>query len=215
MACIQVLTRFVMGLALCAGLAVPAAHAQRVPLGEGAYHLGPKGSDKGLPAAPFRTGPMLERAAPTSQWYSTLLFHAKPAPVFVQPMTVRTTAEGFEMALPSKEVATTERRDTEIAYPHRDPVLLSPADFAPGPAKLAGAGDWSIDVSMARDADDMRVSVARGSPYAFVQLSRGDLRVRLPAPGERFDGSGDPRVLALRVKGKHYALFAPAGARWE
>lgn len=215
MACMKVLTRFVTGLSLAAGLTIPVALAQPVKLGEGAYHLGPKGSDKGLPAAPFRTGKMLERAAPTSQWYSTLIFHAKPAPVFVQPMTVRTTAEGFEMALPGKEVTTTERRDTEIAYPHRDPLLLSPAAFPAGPAKLAGAGDWSIDISMARDADDMRVTVARGSPYAFVQLSRGDLRVRLPAAGERFDGAADARVLALRVKGKHYALFAPAGARWE
>jgi hypothetical protein len=61
----------------------------------------------------------------------------------------------------------------------------------------------------------MRVTVAHGNPYAFVQLTRGDLRVRLPAVGERFDGGTDARVLALRVKGKSYALFAPTGARWE
>jgi endoglucanase Acf2 len=130
-------------------------------------------------------------------------------------MTVRTTAEGFEMALPSKEVTPTERRDVEIAYPHRDPLVISPLAFQPGPAKLAGAGDWSIDISMARDADDMRVTVAHGNPYAFIRLSRGDLRVRLPAAGERFDGGADPRVLGLRVKGKAYALFAPTGGRWE
>jgi hypothetical protein len=215
MACIKLVARFAFWLTLGMVLALRGVAAQPVKAGEGAYHLGPKAGDKGLPAAPLRTEAMLKQAAPTSQWYSTLIFNPKPFPIFVQPMTVRTTEQGFEMALPSKEVTTTDRRDTEVAYPHRDPLLLSPAGFEPGRALLAGVGDWSIDISMARGADDMRVTVAHGNPYAYIQLSRGDLRVRLPAAGERFDGGADARVLALRVKGKSYALFAPTGARWE
>lgn len=215
MACMKSTARWVFWLALGLLPGWHSVHAQPVKTGEGAYHLGPKPGDKGLPAAPMRTDAMLKLAASTSQWYSTLIFNPKPLPIFVQPMTVRTTEQGFEMALPGKEVTTTERRDTEVAYPHRDPLLLSPAGFEPGPAKLAGVGDWSIDISMARGADDMRVTVAHGNPYAFVQLTRGDLRVRLPAAGERWDGNTDPRVLALRVKGKPYALFAPTGTRWE
>lgn len=216
MACMKVVARMVLVLG-CAGswLGAVEVAAQPVKTGAAAYHLGPKGGDKGLPPAPLRTEAMLAQAAPTSQWYSTLIFNPTPLPMFVQPMTVRTTAQGFEMALPSKEVTTTERRDTEVAYPHREPLLLSPMAFEPGPAKLAGVGDWSIDISFARGADDMRVTVAHGNPYAYLQLSRGDLRVRLPAAGERFDGGADPKVLALRVKGKSYALFGPSGVRWE
>lgn len=206
-----------IGMLLAAALAlmVQVASAQPVKAGAGSYFSGPKGRDKGLPAAPFRTEAMLKRAAPTSQWYSTLIFNEKPAPIYAQPLTVRPTAEGFEVALPSKEVTTTERRDTEIAYPHRDPLVVAPVAFKPGPARLAGTGDWSIDISMARDADDMRITVAHGSPYAYFRLTRGDLAVRLPAAGERFAAEADARVLALRVKGKAYALFAPTGARWE
>jgi endoglucanase Acf2 len=215
MAYVKSLLRFAIWSALGLLLALRGVAAQPVKAGEGAYHLGPKAGDKGLPAAPLRTEAMLKQAAPTSQWYSTLIFNPKPFPIFVQPMTVRTTEQGFEMALPSKEVTTTDRRDTEVAFPHRDPLLLSPAGFEPGPAKLAGVGDWSIDISMARGADDMRITVAHGNPYAYVQLTRGDLSVRLPVAGERFDGGADARVLALRVKGKAYALFAPTGARWE
>ena len=113
------------GLALCVGLSatLPAAQAQPVKAGAGSYFVGPKGSDKGLPAAPFRTEAMLKQAAPTSQWYSTLIFNPKPDPIFVQPMTVRTTSAGFELVLPSKEVVATERRDTEVGYPHRDPLV--------------------------------------------------------------------------------------------
>ena len=215
MAYLNIVARVALWSALVLLLVARGAEAQPVRAGEGAYHLGPKSGDKGLPAAPLRTDALLRQAAPTSQWYSTLIFNPKPHPVFVQPMTVRTTAQGFEMVLPSKVVTATERRDTEVAYPHRDPLLLSPVAFEPGPARLAGVGDWSIDIAFAQGADDMRVTVAHGSPYAFVRLTRGDLRLRLPAAGERFDGGADARVLALRVNGKAYAFFAPTGGRWE
>jgi endoglucanase Acf2 len=209
---------FTRSLAMLLGLAgttmaLPAA-SQPVPLGAGTYFLAPKGSDKPMPPAPHRIEEMLNRAAPTSQWYSTLIFSAKPEALFVQPISVKTTPAGLEFALPVKEVVPTWRRDVEIRYPHKDPLVISPVAFEPGAAKLAKADDWSIDVSMARGTDDMRVTLVRGSPFASILLSRGDARVRLPAAGERLPAT-DPRVLALKVGGKSYALFAPTGARWE
>ena len=206
-----------IGFALCVGLStgLSVAQGQPVKAGAGTYFLAPKGGDKGLPAAPLRTDAMLKKAAPTSQWYSTLIFNPNPDPIFVQPMTVKATPAGLELGLPSKEVVATERRDTEVGFPHRDPLVISPVAFEPGVAKLAKTGDWSIDISFARGADDMLVTVAHGNPYAFFQLSRGDLRLKLPAAGERFDSGASANVLALRVKGKAYALFAPTGARWE
>ncbi|TNF63474.1 MAG: hypothetical protein EP306_01105 [Burkholderiales bacterium] len=203
-------------LALLAGLSLTlSAMAQPVQVGAGTYFLSPKGNDKPMPPAPHRTEEMLRRAAPTNQWYSTLAFAAKPEAIFVQPITVRTTPAGLEFALPTKEVVPTWRRDVEIRYPHKDPLVISPVAFEPGPARLAKADDWSIDITMARDADDMRVTVARGHPYASIQLSRGDARVRLPVAGERLHEGADARVLALKVGGRNYALFAPTGARWE
>ena len=193
----------------------PALQAQPVPLGAGSYYASPKSGDRAVPAALGRTPAMLARAAPSAQWYSTLLYSAKPEALFVQPMTVRTTDQGLEFVLPAKQVLPTERRDTVIQYPHRAPLLLSPVAFAPGPAKLAGAGDWSVRISMAQGADDMQVTVAHGMPYAQVQLSRGDLRLRLPEPAQQVVPGTPPQVLALRVAGKDYALFAPTGGRWE
>jgi endoglucanase Acf2 len=196
------------------GCALPVA-AQPVKLGEGTYFLAPKSGDKAVPRAPFRTEAMLQRAAPTSQWYSTLAFNPKPEAIFVQPITVKATPAGLEFALPSKEAVTSVRQDVEIRYPHRDPLLIAPTAFEPGTAKLANADDWSIDISMARGADDMRTTVARGNPYAAIQVTRGDLRVRLPAAGQRLHAEADPRALALKVGAKTYALFGPTGVKWE
>jgi endoglucanase Acf2 len=192
----------------------PAA-AQPVELGAGTYFLAPKAGDKPLPSAPFRTEAMLKRAAPTNQWYSTLIFNPKPEPIFVQPITVKATPAGMEFALPSKEVVNSVRQDVEIRYPHKDPLLISPVAFEPGTAKLAGADDWSIDISMARGADDLLTTVARGHPYASMRVTRGDLRVRLPAAGQRLHAEADARALALKVGSKSYALFGPTGVKWE
>lgn len=203
-----------LGVLAALVLALPAL-AQPVKLGAGTYFLSPKAGDKSVPPAPFRTEAMLQRAAPTSQWYSTLVFNPKPEAIFVQPITVKTTPAGLEFALPSKEAVNSVRQDVEIRYPHRDPLLITPLAFEPGTAKLANADDWSIDISMARGADDMRTTVARGHPYAAIRLTRGDVRLRLPAAGERLHASADARVLALQLGSKAYALFGPTGVKWE
>ncbi len=199
-------------LALAAGAA-----AQTVKLGAGTYWLSPRRGDAPAPPATFRTEAMLKQAAPTNQWYSSLIFSATPEVIYAQPLTFKATPAGLEMALATRLVLPTDRRDVEIHYPHRDPLLISPVAFASGPARLAQAGDWSIDIEHASGADRMLSTIAHGSPYAYVQISRGDVRVTLPAAGERFaTGAGaDPRVLALRVKGLTYALFGPTGVRWE
>ena len=68
---------------------------------------------------------------------------------------------------------------------------------------------------MARGADQMLATVAHASPFAYFQLSRGDVRLRLPATGERLASGTDARVLGLKVMGKTYAVFGPTGVRWE
>ena len=199
---------------VAAGLAL-AASAQPVKLGAGSYFLAPKSGDRTVPKAALRTDALLPTAAQSAQWYSTVLYNPKPEALFVQPITVRPTAQGLEFVYPSKEVVPTERRDTVIQYPHRKPLLISPVAFEVGQSKLAKVGDWSVDISMARGADDMVATVAHGSPFAHIQISRGDVRLRLPSAGERFDNGSDPRTLALRVGGKAYALFGPTGGGWE
>ncbi len=203
--------------------AIAGSHAQpaaTMKVGAATVMLQPKGGDKAPPAAPFRTEALLQQAAPSSQWYSTVAFNASPGPVFAQPLSFKTTPAGLEMALPRKQGAAelipfTVSPEHVVAYPHADPLVFSPLAFQPEPAKLARVSDWAVDIAMARGADQMLVTVAHGSPYAYFQLSRGDLRIRLPAPGERLAAVTDPRHLGLRVKGTSYVVFGPTGVRWE
>jgi endoglucanase Acf2 len=190
------------------------ARADLQPVGAGAVSLQPRGRDATVPRAPYRTEAMLKRAAPTNQWYSSLIFSDDPENIFAQPLSVRPMPTGLEVALPRKEVVPTERRDVEIHYPHRDALTISPLAFEPGRALLAGASDWAIEITMSRGADRFDATVAHGSPYVWFRVGRGDLRVRLPEAGERV-AAADPRMLVLRVKGTGYALFGPTGVQWE
>eukprot|EP01041_Mallomonas_annulata_P033306 gene33306-55904_t len=79
-------------------------YAQPVKAGAGNYFQAPKGADRVVPKAPYRTPAMLAKAAPTNQWYSALIFSAEPEVLFAHPLTVRATKAGLELALPSKEV---------------------------------------------------------------------------------------------------------------
>lgn len=199
---------------LAAGV-VCAASAQTVKVGEGSYLLAPKSGERVPPEAPFRTPDMLKTAAQTNQWYSTLIFDATPEVIFAQPLTVKAAPTGFEVALPSKEVVPTVRRDVEIHYPHRDPLVFSPTAFAHGAARLAKASDWSIDIAMATGADALVATVSHGSPYVYFRLNRGDVRVQVPASTTRVDSAADPRLLVLNVKGRRHVVFGPQGVQWE
>jgi endoglucanase Acf2 len=191
------------------------SQAQTVKLGEGGYHVSPRGWDLAAPKAAMRTEALLKTAAQTNQWYSSLLFNEKPEAIYAHPLAVRPNGSGLEFSFPSKEVVPTERRDVEIHYVHSDPVVLTPLAFNAGPARLAKATDWAIDMEWASGADRMLATVAHGSPYVFVRLSRGDLRIALPAKAERIIAGNDSRILNLKVKGKSYAFFGPTGVQWE
>ena len=203
-----------LGLGLVVGWA-GGAGAQPVTLGAGTYYLAPKAGDKPPPSALGRTPAMMAQAAPTNQWYSALMFNPKPEAIFAHPLSVLAAPTGFEMALTTKLIVPTDRRDVEVHYPHRDPIVFSPVAFEPEPAKLAKFSDWAIDISMARGADEMLATVSHASPYVYFRLSRGDVRLRLPAAAERLDAGGDARVLGLSVQGQFYAVFGPTGVRWE
>ena len=69
--------------------------AQTVKVGSGAYWLKTQGSDGEVPPAPMRTEAMLNTAAQTNQWYSSLIFSAKPEVIYAQPLTFKAGPDGL------------------------------------------------------------------------------------------------------------------------
>ncbi|WP_158558851.1 glycosyl hydrolase [Rhodoferax lacus] len=208
------LTRSCLQLTL-ASLAFATVQAQTVKLGMGSYYTAPKSGDRTVPPANLRTAALANTPAQSAQWYSSVVYSAKPEALFVQPLTVKPTAAGLEVALPVKEVRPTVRRDVEIRYPHQLPLLIAPAAFQPGQSKLAKHGDWSADISMAQGADNMTVGMAHGMPYAFVQIGRGDAQIKIPAGSKAAVSAADARMLLVQTTAASYAVFGPTGGDWK
>lgn len=199
-------------LSLSMGLASHAADV--VQRGSGAWRTQVSSADNPVPAAPFRTAAMLERAAPTNQWYSSVMFTRWSEVLHAVPLTAKASAKGLEVGYPQKTVVPTERKDVEILYPHKAEITLRPLGFEPKAALLAGHSDWAVDIAFEAEKNTMLTTVAHGSPFVYAQLTQGDLSLDLASSLTGSLWPADPRVLLVRDATKTYAAFAPTGAQW-
>ena len=156
-----------------------------MPLGLGGYYTKLKSGDGTLPVAEFVTGEAAGKAAPTNQWYSSVMFQRWSQPLHAHPMTYRATEQGFELGLPSKRHADVDG-SIELSYPHVPAIVVSPLGFTPKDARLSKFSDWLAQVSMAAGADEaLTATVLHGSPFSYYELSKGDVRFRLSAVDKR------------------------------
>ena len=212
------LAAIALGLACGAGL-VGTAAAQTVTTGLGTYRTELKRGDPTPPVAEFVSGEAVGKAAPTNQWYSSVMFQRWSRPIHALPMTYRATDDGFELGLPVKRVATVDGV-REVKYAHVPALTVSPTGFEPQDARLSKFSDWLAQISMAAsDGASLSATVLHGSPFSYYECSAGDVRFRLAeTPGAAqvpTDGARDGRVAVVTVAGRPYAIFAPTGATWE
>jgi endoglucanase Acf2 len=226
-------TRFIFGGAtrglavlLCTAAATVAVAADdTVAVGLGRYHTqaasGILGSAPPPLPATYRTGEAATQAAPTSQWYSSTMFWRWSAPLYAQPMTFRATEAGFEVGLPDRQVALEDGgRKREIRYLHSAAITVVPEAFKPTADRLARHSDWLAELELgAAPGEALNATILHGSPYAFLECSKGDVRFHLAGEARLLwnpvGGGHDPRVLALSLRGHAYAIFGPTGATWD
>lgn len=207
-----ILIAFVLG---AAGSGPVLAQVIAKGLGVGQVLAQPRIGDRAPPTPIGLAPPMRQQAVATNQWYSALIFSQTPEVIFAQPLSVRAPASGFEIALPTMQVVPTERQDTEIHYPHRNPMVLAPAAFQATQGKLAKSSDWSIDIAMGNADARFDLTVGHGSPYVFARLDKSPISVRFSQAAQQVSLSADPRVLTLQSEGQTFAVFGPTGVRWE
>jgi endoglucanase Acf2 len=200
----------VLSLSVC--LASQAADV--VQQGSGAWRTQVSSADNPVPSAPFRTPAMMERAAPTNQWYSSVMFTRWSEVLHAVPLTAKASPQGLEVGFPQKTVVPTERKDVEILYPHKADITLRPLGFQPQAALLAGHSDWAVDIAFEAEKNTMLITVAHGSPFVYAQLTHGDLSLDLASTLTGRLWPADVRVLLIRDTVKTFAAFAPTGAQW-
>jgi endoglucanase Acf2 len=134
-------------------------------------------------------------------------------------MTYRASERGFELGLPTKRFDNV-KGSLELSYPHVPAIVVAPKGFTPKDARLSKFSDWLVQISMAAGpGESLTATVLHGSPFSYYELSTGDVRFELAARdsvlADPTQAGGNPRVAAVTIAGKSYAIFAPDGASWE
>jgi endoglucanase Acf2 len=204
-----------------AGSAPALAADGTASIGLGSYYTQPRSSGDTPLRADYRSGPAATRAAPTNQWYSSVMFQRWSQPLYTHPMSYRAVETGFEIDRPDKRLVVENGGvKRTIQYLHAPAVTVSPVAFKPQDARLSDFSDWLAEVSMASpEGYLLKATVLHGSPFSYYECSTGDVRFHLsaaPVVVSNPTASGhDARVLAFTVDGEAYAIFAPTGASWD
>lgn len=205
-----------------AGVAGQSYAEDGVRLGLGTYFTKPRsgilGGDASPPAAEFRAGAAVERAAPTSQWYTSVMFERWSSGIHAHPMTYKATAAGFELGLPTQSIVT-DGGSRELRYAHAPAVVVAPVGFKPQDARLSAFSDWSAEIAFGAGTDVLKATVLHGSPFSYYEISSGDARFHVignvAVVADPRDGRHDSRVAAFTVGGHTYAVFAPTGGQFD
>lgn len=203
-----------LAIALCSTTLVHSA-TDVIKVGAGGWRSNPSTADQKVPEAPFRTPEMLQRAAPTNQWYSSVMFTRWSDVLHALPLTAKATERGMEIGFPKKVITPTDRKDVEVTFPHTADITLRPLGFQPDAALLSGHGDWSVDIIFPNNGQSLKTTVAHGSPYVFATLSHGNLGLDLGADMSANIWARDPRVLIVTGPTKIFAAFSPTGGTWH
>jgi endoglucanase Acf2 len=217
------LAAFALGTAipLLAAATVAAADSGAVSLGLGTYYTKPQSSLLSStpvpPAAEYRYGDAAARAAPTNQWYSSVIFNRWSYPLMAHPLTYRATEAGFEIGTPDRHFTHMKTTQREVRYPHVAALVVSPVAFRPQDSRLSDYSDWLAQVRMAAGpAEALTVTVLHGSPFSYYEISPGDARIHMNgSPTMIIDPRNGGAIAAFSVAGHNYAIFAPSGASFD
>ncbi len=213
------ITKALLGTAaMLAALPALAATANpRIPDGLGGYyarpHRGGFFSSAGAqpPIALYRTPQMMRQAAPTSQWYSSVMFTRWSYPLYAIPVSYRAVPDGWQVGVPTQHVQTARDGYAQVVWPHRAQLTVQP-DFKPSAALLAGHGDWSATVAMNGGGHSLQATVVQGCPYSYYRTDTTRVDLRLAAPGQALAQAGADGSQVFRVDGQAYAVYPAQGA---
>jgi len=195
---------------------VSTVHASQVPVGLGAYTTTLHASGEHAPPSTVYKTANLAGPIPTNKWYSSLLFTKWSQPLFAHPLSYLADKGSFELGVPEKVIIRSpSREENDITYPHNPALVIKPLDFKMKDARADKISDWAVDIVMGDDTDALKVTIVKGSPFSFYQVTRGDIKIRSADTGEIYYRSSNGKVTGIRIHGRHYAIFIPKDAVLE
>lgn len=202
---------------------IPDRSAPPVPIavGKGSYASYPPASagktaeDKDL--STLHVDDLGDRPVPTNHWWTDMLINGLGGQLWAFPMMVKPRDRGLDIYYPTRwnDAGT----DPVAEYP----LTVGGENFTATDARARSWGDWTYTFRYMQDSDhSMDVTLGRGMPCVWIECHAVTPTLDTGGPAEAFDLSGADQSLpvtgdslGLEFGGRHFAVFAPDGTRFE
>lgn len=202
------------GLLLAPG-GTAAGQGTVVRLGSGSYATAPPPGAKSPPAEIFRTE-NVQGKMPTSDWWTSLAWIAFSEPMYAHPLTFEAGRGGLRVYDPGNHI-TADKVGIHGTMPGGGvDVILGHSRQSEFPdARVDGFSDWFVTARFAVPGRSMCPTFGHGSPFVYARYEGGSPRLTFPETPQIWSGGRSSTTLGLTIRGKHYALFGPAGSAWD
>ncbi|HWG84344.1 MAG TPA: glycosyl hydrolase, partial [Deinococcales bacterium] len=175
--------------------------------GAGGYSLDAPGNLRFPPQTIYRTA-RVQGPTPSNQWWTSLAWERYSGVMTAHPLSLRAVAGGLQVSYPRLS----SNADSFRAAFRPDLTVGVQGLNAPD-ARVDGFGDWTVDAEWRHGSRRLRATFGHGLPYAFFRVSGGAATLTLGGQPDVLHRAGGS--IALRVNGRPYAAFAPAGSTWR
>ena len=163
---------------------------------------------------------------PTSDWGSSIVFDKYSESLYVHPIVYRAASNGLQMAVPAvvdkKSYIDNEPYVQSLLEDNSVEIVVGGNGFTAKDAEVDNTTDWTYDVIMANDAGNssMKVTLAKGSPYAFYKFNNIQPQISLGAGATDlaiYKNNSNSNQIGVSLLNKtdqkthYYGIYAPVG----
>lgn len=194
------------------------AFSQTVDVGAGSYSTslppgaaGPQNSN-GQPAIP-KISSDFDQPIQTNNFWSSLIYpffnDQYSAPLFAHPFTLKAVANGLQVGYtPDYQLAA---QDYLYALSHQLTVGVEGMNVSQ--TTTESYTDWTATAKWEDNIRLMTATLGHGLPFVYFKIEGGEAVVNTTSTPDIWYQQNE--VLGITVDGRHYGIFAPAGANWD
>jgi endoglucanase Acf2 len=169
-----------------------------------------------LPPPIHHRGSGLRGKIPSNDWWSSLLWSSNTFEHFPHPLAVKVENSGLRVAYPGANLTANKAAIFGSMPGGTNDFILGHSAQAKFPTfTVEDASDWFVTVQFADVGKSLRVSYGHGSPFVFATTDGGAARLTFANAPQVWSDDASTPTLGLSINGRHYGLFAPAGAKWN
>lgn len=150
---------------------------------------------------------------PSNDWWTNLITNQYSGRMWSYPQVVQAESYGFYVGYPKTWID----NGTEMKW--KTSLQVRAKNFNPESAMANNWSDWGLDFVMQQDVKRMKVTMAHGVPFTFVEPTNLTLQIRAVGTNTRFlDAYGDDitfpfegSALTVLVDGDAYGVYLPQG----